>query len=299
MAVGMNDWRAQLGQLKQELEDAMTPEEKEAKRREEIAKRNRLYEFNKRRTVLYQFLAGYKQNSGIFVNNFFRNRDFKLYCEDKFHGFDFDVSGIMPNVFDNMDFSMKMVQYLGNLDKEEIAYHPLTESFVEHLIVFSECLDLLEPLEEDLIVYRGCSTIERNGVNGIVSTTTDRHIAEQFSRGTLLTMLVPKGTKNLKVRSIRPKKQQKDDIENEILLPPCNYKIISDKEVKKGREPNNRQLTTRLLEIEVQPLDLLEEFVQRMENPPEEYLPFKEYQGESYNDSLMLIKTHIAKRSRK
>lgn len=274
----------------------MTLEEKQAQRLEEENKRNRIIEFNKRRTWLYQFLAGYKQNSGIFINNFFRNRSYQMYCEDIFHGFDFDVSGIMPNVFDDMAFSISMVEYLGKLEDKKIAYFPIDIGYIQHLVAFAECLDLMEPLEEDLIVYRGCSTIERNGVNGIVSTTTDKIVAEQFSRGTILTIHVPKGTKVMDVKAIRPKEQQKGDKEKEILLPPCSYEILSEQEVRKGREPNNWRSTTKLLTISVQPLDLLEEFLKMLENPPVEYQQIREVQGEMYDRIIAMLKRYIEKR---
>ena len=45
---------------------------------------------------------------------------------------------------------------------------------------FAEVLELSEPLEYDTVFYRGCSTIERNGVNGVVSVTSDFKIAEQL-----------------------------------------------------------------------------------------------------------------------
>lgn len=294
-----NDWKSQLMQVKTDLVSNMSEEEKKQMHHEEQKRKKREIELNKRRKKLYEFLAGYKHNSGIFINNFLRNRDYKTYCEDKFHGFDYDISGIIPNFFDDMTFSMSMVHYLGELEKNEIAYVPIDIGFVEHLIAFSEVLDLSEPLEEDLIVYRGCSSLERNGVNGIVSTTTDRKIAEQFSRGTILTLCVPKGTKCINVKSIRPKNQQRKDIENEILLPPCEYHILSEKEVLKGKEPNNCHDTTKLIEMDVTPLDLLEEFLKVVDNPPKEYLPIREVQAELYENAIQQLRDYVDQRRKK
>ena len=60
-------------------------------------------------------------------------------------------------------------------------------------------------------------------VNGIVSTTSDYKIAEQFSRGTILKIHVPKGTKYIDVASIRPEnsqyKRKRIELEKEFLLP--------------------------------------------------------------------------------
>lgn len=289
------DWKSQLQQINKQIKAEVPEEERKKLERERAleSEKNRLrkIEFDKRKTSVYQFLAGYKQNSGIFINNFFRNRDYKLYCQDKFHTFDFDVSGIIPNFFDDWLFSFMMVEYLSELEEGKNAYYPISKSYIDHLIAFSEALDILPRLEEDTILYRGCSTIERNGVNGIVSTTTDEKIAEQFSRGTIIKLHVPKGTKCLNVKSIRPKEQQKKDFEKEILLPPCNYEVLSEKETKRGKEPNNRINLTKHLEIRVEALDLLTEFYKRMCNPPttffrldEEYTECKRYLNNYINE---------------
>ena len=290
------DWKSQLQNIKTDIVANLSEKEKQQMKREEQEKKNRRREYLKRQKMLYEFLANYKQNSGIFINNFFRNRNYETYCKDKFHDFDFLIGNIIPNDFENAVSSWSAVQYLGELEKMHIAYHPIDKYFIELLIAVSEVFDLLEPLDEDTILYRGCSTIERNGVDGLVSTTTDKVIAEQFSRGTILKIHAPKGSKNINIKSIRPYKQQRKSTENEILLPPCSYQIISEIEKEKGREPNNWTGRTKYLEIKVTPLDLLEEFLKRMENPPEEYMPLMIAQKEDYHEAVQLLKNYIERR---
>jgi hypothetical protein len=290
------DWKAQLKEVKSTLIQEMSDQERQRYELDKQLEQRKKLELNLRKRMLYEFLAGYKQNSGIFINNFFRKRSYQLYCEDKFHSFDFDVSGILPNVFDDLAFSMSMVGYFNALEKKEVAYAPINVSFIEHLIAVAEVFELLPLFEEDTVVYRGCSTIERNGVNGLVSTTADRRVAEQFSRGTILTIHVPKGTQCINVKSIRPFEQQKKDLENEILLPPCNYEIISEVKVERGKEPNNDNCQTNLIEIRVQPLDLLEEFLKVLENPVLEYIPIRDVQGLTYYETVEFFKKYIAQR---
>ncbi len=179
----------------------------------------------------------------------------------------------------------------------KIAYYPINPAFMRCIINLSEAFDFAPPLEEDTILYRGCTTLERNGVAGIVSTTTDFKIAEQFSRGTILTIHVPAGTRCINIKSIRPKDQRKKDYENEVLLPPCSYEIINEKEVAKGREPNNLTGKTKKLEIKVKSLDLLEEFYDTMKNPPTEY-EFVHLNQElySYEEALMMIEEKLQER---
>lgn len=294
-ATRQDDWKSQLNSIKSDMIKSMPDQEKKAYQREQCNKAINQQRLNAIKPELYEFLAGYKQNSGIFINNFFRRRSFKLYSEDKFHVFDFDVSGIIPNIFDDPTFSFHMIEYLRNLEESEIAYFPINVGFIRKLKNFSDALDYAPRFEYPTTVYRGCSTIERNGVNGIVSTTTSYEIAKQFSRGTLLEIHVPEGTKGLNVKSIRPKEQIRKDKENEILLPPCNYEIVSKKVVPKHHEPNNiMHNSTIVLEINVKPLDLLTEFLKVMEDPIQEYVDKVMYaQKYDYEEALMLLKKII------
>lgn len=292
------DWKKQLSSIKSDMIENMSEKEKAAYQREQKDKAIRRKKLNQLKPELYEFLSGYKHNSGIFINNFFRRRTFKLYEEDKFHGFEFDVSGIIPNIFDNSVFSLQMVRYLGTLEENGVAFFPINVSTIKKLKVFSDALDYAPRIEFPTTLYRGCSTIDRNGVNGIVSTTTNIEVAKQFSRGTILIIHVPAGTKCLDVKSIRPKEQQKKDKENEILLPPCKYEIISKKVVKKQHEPNNMSGTTTILEINVEPLDLLTEFLKVMESPVQEYIDMVMYaQKDDYEEGMLLLKSYIKNRA--
>ena len=191
-----------------------------------------------------------------------------------------------------------MVRYLGTLEENGIAFFPINVSTIKKLKVFSDALDYAPRIEFPTTLYRGCSTIDRNGVNGIVSTTTNIEVAKQFSRGTILIIHVPADTKCLDVKSIRPKEQQKKDKENEILLPPCKYEIISKKVVKKQHEPNNMSGTTTILEINVEPLDLLTEFLKVMESPVQEYIDMVMYaQKDDYEEGMLLLKNYIKNRA--
>lgn len=90
----------------------------------------------------------------------------------------------------------------------------------------------------------------------------------------------------------------KKDKENEILLPPCKYEIISKKVVKKQHEPNNMSGTTTILEINVEPLDLLTEFLKVMESPVQEYIDMVMYaQKDDYEEGMLLLKNYIKNRA--
>ena len=151
-----NDWKSKLRAINNQMISEMTPEEKMQMQKEKLEKEYRRKERNKRKEKLYQFLAGYKQNSGIFVNNFFRKRDYKTYCQDKWSDFTINFwGGILPNIFDDPSFSWAMVGVLNRLEKAHLAYFPIDYPYIDWLINFAEFLDLSDSLEEDMIVYRG------------------------------------------------------------------------------------------------------------------------------------------------
>ena len=135
------DWRSQLNSIKSEMIGNMTETERKAYQMEQRKNAINRKKLDAIKPELYTFLAGYKHNSGIFVNNFFRKRTFKLYEEDKFYDFDFDISGIIPNIFDDPAFSMIMVNYLRKLEESGIAYFPVNVDFIRYLKAFSDALN--------------------------------------------------------------------------------------------------------------------------------------------------------------
>lgn len=233
--------------------------------------------------ILYEFLRGYKFNSGIFINNFFRKRTYAQYVEDIWDEFTMNVfAKDNPFSFGNDVYSLSrstaINRYLHELDKNRTAYHPINCTMIRLLETLEDAFELHPPVERvDQVLYRGCTTLERNGLNGIVSTSADMAIALQFSRGTLLIIEVPEGTHWIDVAKIRARKRNAPtDFENEFLLRMCKYEIISEETIPKGSwgdEPNNHKSETKVIRVRVlTTLDLLEEFLKVMENPPEEFM---------------------------
>ncbi len=77
-----------------------------------------------------------------------------------------------------------------------------------------------------------------------------------------------------------------------------NLPPIKEKEVVKGREPNNLTDKTKKIEIKVKTLDLLEEFANIMKNPPEEYeVVHLSQEPYSYEEALMMIEEKLQERN--
>lgn len=223
---------------------------------------------------VYAFMAGYKQNSGIYVNNLLRGRNFKEYVEAIFDAFTMDFFGTaMPNDFGDLERSFAVIHELDELSRQKIAYYQFDDFMAQQIIALDSLWRALPKTAEPVTVYRGCNSIEKNGLNGIVSTTTDIRIARQFSRGTVICAHLPAGFPFIDINSLRQYHIKGKDKENEVIIPPCAYRITSKKFVEKRNEPNNIYSNkTLLIDATVTgPLDLLEETLKILKSPPEEY----------------------------
>ncbi len=225
-------------------------------------------------SFVYDFMAGYKHNSGIYINNLLRGRNFQEYEEAIFHSFTMDFFGTgMPNDFGDFERSFVLVHRLRELSEQKVAYYPFDYELARQIIAIDSIFRELPKTDAPITLYRGCNSIEKNGLNGIVSTTTDIRIARQFSRGTVICAHLPAGFPFIDVNSLRQYHVKGKDKENEVIIPPCEYKITSKQVVEKRNEPNNNYSNnTLLIDVKVvKPLDLLEETLKILKNPPKEY----------------------------
>lgn len=140
------------------------------------------------------------------------------------------------------------------------SYKRIDVGFLDMFKYFSLYMSESTPLVQPLTVWRGCDTLEDKAVSGLFPTSTKREIAERFNYGTLLKINLPEGMKVIKTSEILD-----NDTEDEIILPPSDYKIKSSQNV------NLRGMKTRLIEIDVQPKDLLREFAIAFQNPSNDY----------------------------
>ena len=225
-------------------------------------------------SFVYDFMAGYKHNSGIYINNLLRGRNFQEYVEAIFDAFTMDFMGTgMPNDFGDFARSFILIRRLSELNDQKVAYYPFDFEMARQIIALDSIWRALPKTDRPITLYRGCNSIEKNGLNGIVSTTTDIRIARQFSRGTVICAHLPAGFPFIDVNSLRQYHVKGKDKENEVIIPPCDYRITSKQIVEKRNEPNNiYSNNTLLIDVKViKPLDLLEETLEVLKNPPEEY----------------------------
>jgi len=140
------------------------------------------------------------------------------------------------------------------------SYQPITPKFINDLYLFYETMANQIPTDKDMIVYRGCDTLEDHAMDGLSATSLNKKIAQNFNYGTLLEIHIPACSKFIQCEEfIR-------DEEKQIVLPPCDYHIICERtEVIKG-------VSTRVVEITISPRDILKDFSLAMEKPAQDYV---------------------------
>lgn len=218
---------------------------------------------------VYHFLMLFKQDSGFFINDFFRGLSEKQIINGQFNEFDYMTGDIDFDQYGKPGLYLYTIEELNKRKQNGQNYWNIDIYYMAELINFAEFMSEQESLKNEMVVYRGCNSLEIDGVDGLVSTTKDIGIAKQFNRGTILKIHLPKGMKIVDIDKVRPKKS--GDKEQEVLLPPCNFIIRSEKIINL-RGPNNHSGKTRMIEIDVQPKDLLREFAIRMVQPPDDYM---------------------------
>lgn len=219
---------------------------------------------------VHSFLMAFKQNSALLINNFMRRITKEQYYRGEAHQFDYMTGDVTFDDWDDPIEQLRMINCINNLNSHDCVYWPIDEEYISKLKSFANFMAEQNPLRNEMTVYRGCNSLDIDGVNGLVSSSKSLDIAKQFNRGTLLKIHLPKGMKYVDVEKTRLKNKSKDK-ECELILPPCDYKIISD-EIIDLKGPNNPSGKTRMVEIKVTPRDLLSEFEKSMMNPLEEYL---------------------------
>jgi len=140
------------------------------------------------------------------------------------------------------------------------SYHPIDKTYIYDLYLFYEALVNQEPSKQNIVVYRGCDTLEDHAMDGISATSLNKKIANNFNYGTLLKINIPAGSQFIVCSEFV------HDEEEQILLPPCDYEIVSEcTENISGR-------STRVVEINVKPRDILKEFSIAMQRPTKDYI---------------------------
>lgn len=188
-----------------------------------------------------KFLTKYIEDSAYFVNRF--------------------MVGYNKN-------KLRRLYYSYGMDKEQVekvvleqkSYQKIDREFVWNLYLFYEAMEKQIPTEKDMVVYRGCDTLEDHAMDGINATSRSRKIAENFNYGTLLKINVPAGSKVIVCSEFV------EDLEEQIVLPPCDYTIVNEhNEMTDGRD-------TRVVEINIKPRDILTDFSLAMHRPTQDYI---------------------------
>lgn len=187
---------------------------------------------------------------------------------------------------------LRRLYYSYGMDKDQVekvvldqkSYQKIDKDFVWNLYLFYEAMENQIPTEEDMVVYRGCDTLEDHAMDGINATSLKRKIAENFNYGTLLKINVPAGSKVITCSEFV------EDLEEQIILPPCDYTIVNEhNEMIDGRD-------TRVVEINIKPRDILTEFSLAMHRPTKDYIN-ENGLGDSYIEAFNYLVMIMVRRA--
>lgn len=204
-----------------------------------------------------RFLTEYIKDSAFFVNRFMVG-----YTKDKLR---ITASKFGRSEKEIEDFVMHIK-----------SYHAITPQFIYDLYLFYETMMHQVPTEKDIVVYRGCDTLEDHAMDGLSATSLSKTTAQKFNYGTLLEIHIPAGSKFIQCREFVY------DEEEQIVLPSCDYEIIGERrEVLNG-------VSTRVVEINIQPRDILKDFFLAMEKPTQDYIR-ENGLGEEYQNAFFYL----------
>ena len=152
-------------------------------------------------------------------------------------------------------------------------YHPVNKHYIKTVVDFAMHFNLMPALSQPGIVWRGCHSLEEEGLDGLVSTTTDYGMVKRFDRGTILKIHLPAG---ITVFNTKCYLSYCSDDESEVILPPCNYKVHRESIIDSAID-ENKSGKSRLVEISVTPKNFLRNFALALQNPPEDYFAEHKY----------------------
>ncbi len=212
-----------------------------------------------------RFLKEYIRDSAFFINRFMvgYNKDKLRVTTTKFGG------------------SRKQIEDFVRSIK---SYHPITPEFIYDLYLFYETMANQVPTNKDMIVYRGCDTLEDHAMDGLSATTLNKLTAQNFNYGTLLKIHIPAGSKIIQCGEFVY------DEEEQIVLPPCDYDIIQE------RRELLRGVITRIVEITIRPRDILKDFSLAMQNPTHDYI-IENGLGEEYQNAFFYLYQIMVRRA--
>ena len=179
-----------------------------------------------------------------------------------------------------------------------IIYLPITTSFIKELIKLDTLFRASATVNKPIEVFRGAPQMDEKALSGIVSTSLDVEIAMEFYKGSLIKINLPAGFPYLKIFSENI--EEVFDIEKEIILPPCDYEVLNTYTLPHKDYPQEFPVYYNVVEVNVTPKNLAECFLQRMENPPEEYLRQQCFgDEEEFEKSKALLEEYVVNVVRK
>ncbi len=215
--------------------------------------------------LLWSFQGG----SDSVINNFLHDTDNEL-TKQKYANIDLDSA--FESLFENVSNKKSKNKNCKNIITDIIIYHPITQKFIKNLIEIDEVFRASTAWnKEPITVYRGAPRLNETALSGINSTTLSIDVAAEFYKGSLIKIDLPSNFPYIKLFELADNTFK---AEKEIILPPCDFKIISKFTLPHIDYPEIFPNYYNCYELELTPKNLAECVLNRMKNPPKDYFKY-------------------------
>ena len=249
----------------------------------------------KKMQYVYNFLAGYKYNSSLYINNFMRD----TISSEEIIASQATLSKVpfKSNYYSNNYY--KMFECINEFDFLDLPYYPINKNYIEQLIALDMYFES-HKTEKDLVLYRGCSNIEKDGFNSITSTSFNYNVAEKYSNGTILTILLPKNSSYIDLDQLTNNFGNFANDECEVILPPCDYNPILSLNLPQDIDFDELEDKNDYYVVEASPRDFVLDFYNKLNNLPREYQEeLLVYKKNYLNQAKQMLEKYLDKKEHK
>ena len=223
---------------------------------------------------------GFQGGSASIINNFLHDTTDET-TKQKYSNFDinqvlgemlnFDIDQALDEMLNHDKSKIFKFKTQSKVLTDPVLYFPITKDFIEDIIEIDEVFRASKLWNSPITLYRGAPPVNKNALNGVVSTSLDQTVAMEFYKGALIKINLPKGSPYIKLEGIG---DPVFDNEKEVILPPCDFEITKTFTLPHADFPKEFPEYYKCYEVSVIPKNLSECVLDRMKHPPKDYFDY-------------------------
>lgn len=205
----------------------------------------------------------------VVINNFLRGQASETSIDHCYYNPDGKANQTKRELEQLLEFRRQEKQFLksGNIYTDAVLYNPVTKNYANHLVMLDSIFRASKAVNtKPITLYRGTESVDKLTMDGLNSCSLNKAAASAFYGGALLQINLPANFPYIELYQIYNLLKN----EKEVLLPPCNFKVIGT-----WKEPHPveffKDMLIDVVEVEIEPKNLAKEFLKRMRKPPDDY----------------------------